>query len=59
MENESLFLETYGIENDSDSMNVDWKKVASDWSGVEILINPRELNERWLWSTWDIPSGCV
>jgi len=59
MENESLFLETYGVENDSDSMNVDWKKVASDWSGVEILINPRELNERWLWSTWDIPSGCV
>jgi len=59
MENESLFLETYGVENDSDIMDVDWKKVASDWSGVEILINPRELNERWLWSTWDIPSGCV
>lgn len=59
MENESLFLETYGVENDSDIMYVDWKKVASDWSGVEILINPRELNERWLWSTWDIPSGCI
>ena len=59
MENESLFLETYGVENDSDIMDVDWKKVASDWSGVEILINPRELNERWLWSTWDIPSGCI
>lgn len=59
MENESLFLETYGVENDSDIMNVNWKKVASDWSGVEILINPRELNKRWLWSTWDIPSGCI
>ena len=59
MENESLFLETYGVDNDSDIMDVDWKKVASDWSGVEILINPRELNERWLWSTWDIPSGCI
>ena len=59
MENESLFLETYGVENDSDIMDVDWKKVASDWSGVEILINPRGLNERWLWSTWDIPSGCI
>ena len=59
MENESLFLETYGVGNDSDMVDVDWGKVASDWSGVEILINPRELNERWLWSTWDIPSGCI
>ncbi len=59
MENEYLFLEKYGVENDSDAMDVDWKSVASDWSGVEILINPRELNERWLWSTWDIPSGCI
>jgi len=38
---------------------VDWRKVASDWSGVEILINPRELNDKWLWGTWDIPSGCI
>jgi len=59
MENEPLFLETYGVENDYGKIDVDWKKVASDWSGVEILINPRELNERWLWSTWDIASGCI
>jgi hypothetical protein len=58
-ENEEQFLNKYGIRNKYDNMDVDWSKVANDWDGIEIIINPRELNERWLWSTWDIPSGCI
>jgi hypothetical protein len=58
-ENEEQFLNKYGIRNKYDNMDVDWSKVATDWDGVEIIINPRELNERMLWSTWDIPSGCI
>ena len=58
-ENESMFLNKYGVKNDYGKVDVDWRKVADDWSGVEILINPRELNDRWLWSTWDIASGCI
>ena len=58
-ENEKQFLNKYGVINKYDNMDVDWSKVATDWDGVEIIINPRELNERMLWSTWDIPSGCI
>lgn len=58
-ENEEQFLNKYGVRNKYDTMEVDWAKVATDWNGVEIIINPRELNERMLWSTWDIPSGCI
>ena len=58
-ENEEQFLNKYGIRNKYDNMDVDWSKVATDWDGVEIIINPRELNERWLWSTWDVASGCI
>ena len=58
-ENESMFLHKYGVENDYGKIDVDWRKVAGDWSGVEILINPRELKDKWLWNTWDIASGCI
>ena len=58
-ENESQFLSKYGVKGDDGKMDVNWSKVASEWSGFEIIINPRELNNLWLWSTWDINSGCV
>lgn len=58
-ENEFKFFDRYGIKSDYDKLDVDWRRVASDWSGIEILVNPRELNERWFWSTWDIASGCI
>ena len=58
-ENEPLFMDNYGVKNYYGDMDVDWSKVADDWSGIEILINPRQLNNVELWSTWDIPSGCI
>jgi len=61
-ENEKMFLKKYGVKDPrmgEHYFSIDWPSVATQWGGVEILINPRELDNRWIWSTWDVASGCI
>ena len=61
-ENEKMFLKKYGVKEPTMGKHyysIDWSSVATKWDGVEILINPRELDNFWIWSTWDIASGCI
>lgn len=58
-ENEREFLKKYGVDNKYGNIEVDWGNVSSDWDGIETIINPRELSNMWLWSTWDVASGCI
>jgi len=55
-ENEKRFLEKYGL---NELFKVDWSKVAQEWSGIEVLVDPRSLDNMSLWSSWDVASGCI
>ena len=40
------------------SMMIDWKRVAEDYAGIEIIPMIWENSKNW-YRTWDIPSGCI
>jgi hypothetical protein len=57
------FTKKYGVEKPRNfsgrDIDIDWKKVASEYSGIEIhdVWSSRDLNN-WIY-TWDIDSGCI
>jgi hypothetical protein len=40
------------------TMMIDWKKVAEDYGGIEIIPMVWQNSRDW-YRTWDIPSGCI
>lgn len=56
------FNEEYGVVYAGEFRNIDWKRVAGSYDGVEICPHQgkarRDSAYSWYWS-WDVASGCI
>lgn len=56
-----IFQNKYGVQpykQHNDFTMIDWKRVAEDYTGIEIIPMIWKNSRDW-YRTWDIPSGCI